>query len=675
MLNFPVYGPHSTPAKQHTVLWLTAMSGVHEPSAADENSEAEPQKASNHAQDDAQDPQTPSKNAKRTSSATLQCPICNEPMVSVHQLNRHIDDSHLDTPESTGEREGTVFKNSGAENSPKDIKAWIKKKIPGDTPSLFVPLKRKTLNLDLLDGNRGFGLSDSLNDTSKSPDRNQNLPLERLPVGTVSPRVSKASEITRSHWRQPSINGTLSCSQPGCKRTLNIKSGIVNCRKCGKLFCNEHSRCKVRLRNPVPGEGKLPMYDTSASGVWCRSCELCYMNKPDFAAGVQVVAHDVTAEFLQLRNGFVDKSMLRRIKLQKRFIKNANIIAERFAASSKQPFWSTLTYPVLGNKTDLLMLEQKQIVGFDNWQDDSASHCAICFTAFNMLIRKHHCRLCGRIVCNDPTGERMFCSLLVPITSFIDRLPNLNYAAVVRDNLAKMHNEPTEAQDRISLRCCVDCKNDLLHSWRLSDEVRGDSDRDIFTIYNGILALKSTISSFLPRYRKLVDEIVKSDVEKDRLDLNKARLRLMTVLKDFEGASTRFRTLFLQLEDGMLCIKPEYANHKQLVLNMYQSTIMFLQDNLETFKLLNAKVQEVDQRTIDKMDVNADEQPRLTKREVREMREKLMVMKEQTFIVEQLIESATKQRKFDEIDLLLGNKNELEKEIAVLEDELGDEGF
>ena len=126
-----------------------------------------------------------------------------------------------------------------------------------------------------------------------------------------------------------------------------------------------------------------------------------------------------------------------------------------------------------------------------------------------------------------------------------------------------------------------------------------------------------------------------------------------------------------------MCIKNEYSNHKQLVLNMYQSTIMFLQDNLETFKSLNAKIQENEKKTIEKMEagVQQTERPRLTKREVREKREKLMVMKEQAFIVENLIDSATKQRKFDEIDLLLGNKNELAKEVGVLEEELGNEGF
>lgn len=614
---------------------------------------------------------------KRTSSATLQCPICNEAMISIHQLNRHIDDTHVESADTQKGREDPSSKLTTNEIVGNDIKSWIKKKLPAEPTSLFSPGKRKTIYLDLLDGNRGFGLSDSLNDASKSPRSKEQLPMELLPLKSVSPRNSRTNEITRSHWRQPSINGALSCSHPSCKRTLNIKNGIVNCRKCGNLFCNEHTHCKVRLRNPEPGEGKLPLYDCTANGVWCRSCETCYLNKPDFVAGVEVTVNDVTVQFQLKRSEFIDTKTLRRIKIQKRFIKNANLITERFVANSRASFWNGFSLSAFNSKNDPLIAQQKQLVGSDNWQDDSITHCAICFTNFNFLIRKHHCRLCGRLVCNDPDGERMYCSILLPITSFIEKLPTLNYANLVKQNLPKMLEVLPESQDRISLRCCVDCKNDLLHSWKVSDELRQESDREIFTIYNGILVLKNTISTLLPRYRKLVEEISQSDADADRLDLNKARLRLMSALKDFEGASTRFRTQFLKLQDGKLCIKNEYSNHKQLVLNMYQSTIMFLQDNLETFKSLNAKIQENEKKTIEKMEagVQQTERPRLTKREVREKREKLMVMKEQAFIVENLIDSATKQRKFDEIDLLLGNKNELAKEIAVLEEELGDEGF
>lgn len=37
------------------------------------------------------------------------------------------------------------------------------------------------------------------------------------------------------------------------------------------------------------------------------------------------------------------------------------------------------------------------------WEDDSTvSHCPICTAAFSLSTRRHHCRLCGRVVCFLP---------------------------------------------------------------------------------------------------------------------------------------------------------------------------------------------------------------------------------------------------------------------------------
>ena len=52
-----------------------------------------------------------------------------------------------------------------------------------------------------------------------------------------------------------------------------------------------------------------------------------------------------------------------------------------------------------------------------------------------------------------------------------------------------------------------------------------------------------------------------------------------------------------------------------------------------------------------------------------------MVMNEQSFIVENLIRTATKERRFDEILSLNDNKKELEGRIRQLEEQLGEHAF
>ncbi|WAR51916.1 hypothetical protein PtB15_1B353 [Puccinia triticina] len=49
------------------------------------------------------------------------------------------------------------------------------------------------------------------------------------------------------------------------------------------------------------------------------------------------------------------------------------------------------------------------------WQDDtSAGDCTLCHTPFDLRIRKHHCRLCGQLVCFKPhsAGPRRCSSLI-----------------------------------------------------------------------------------------------------------------------------------------------------------------------------------------------------------------------------------------------------------------------
>lgn len=65
----------------------------------------------------------------------------------------------------------------------------------------------------------------------------------------------------------------------------------------------------------------------------------------------------------------------------------------------------------------------------------------------------------------------------------------------------------------------------------------------------------------------------------------------------------------------------------------------------------------------------------LTVQEIKQYREELMVVKEQIFLINSMIEDSKKQRKFDEIKTLTYNLKELEGRVTELEQLLGDQGF
>lgn len=49
----------------------------------------------------------------------------------------------------------------------------------------------------------------------------------------------------------------------------------------------------------------------------------------------------------------------------------------------------------------------KQIHEFQWEQDEMVSTCKICLKDFNVSRRKHHCRRCGGIFCNDCSDNKM----------------------------------------------------------------------------------------------------------------------------------------------------------------------------------------------------------------------------------------------------------------------------
>ena len=57
--------------------------------------------------------------------------------------------------------------------------------------------------------------------------------------------------------------------------------------------------------------------------------------------------------------------------------------------------------------------------------------------------------------------------------------------------------------------------------------------------------------------------------------------------------------------------------------------------------------------------------------EEKELKERMIVLEEQRFMVRQMMEEARKKRRFDEVAALRGNLEEVEREISGVEGEIG----
>lgn len=191
--------------------------------------------------------------------------------------------------------------------------------------------------------------------------------------------------ITRAHWQRPT--GQDACSDPICGKRLGAASGQINCRHCGRLFCEEHTMYQMKLSRSAQHE--------PVRGLWYRVCETCYKTREGYSDRTgSERSHFEYFKATRRRN--VDKEYLETSRLETRLTRLTQLLADPPPPEvNSWSLWSALA----GDKERLRSLEQSVVA----WEDDaSVTNCPFCQQPFSQYtLRKHHCRTCGRVVCND----------------------------------------------------------------------------------------------------------------------------------------------------------------------------------------------------------------------------------------------------------------------------------
>lgn len=275
------------------------------------------------------------------------------------QLNRHIDDNHQEL----------------AEEEQDEVKTWFDKQVL--KAKRFQPLS--LINQKL----RGLDVFESNESTTTPPPSTAagKLPLE----GPTDPDEL----ITRRHWQGTTVDDY--CTDPTCGKSLGPLSGSINCRHCGRLFCEEHTMYQMKLSRSANHE--------PVRGYWARVCETCYKSRDGYNnhSGLLV---DHTKAFTDMRTRKVERHNLEVSRLEKRLTKLTRLLAnppERLPAPN-----GSILSPVTslaGQKNPRKIIEQSIVT----WEDDNeVLKCPFCQQEFgSWTFRRHHCRICGRVVCAD----------------------------------------------------------------------------------------------------------------------------------------------------------------------------------------------------------------------------------------------------------------------------------
>jgi rabenosyn-5 len=126
-------------------------------------------------------------------------------------------------------------------------------------------LNQKLKGLDVFESNENQGAGAGAPIPSRSQAPHVGIP---EPPKLIDPE----DLITKDHWQTSSMYDE--CLEPSCGRRLNATNGCVNCRSCGKLFCEEHTMYQMKLSRSARHE--------PVRGIWARVCETCYKSREGY---------------------------------------------------------------------------------------------------------------------------------------------------------------------------------------------------------------------------------------------------------------------------------------------------------------------------------------------------------------------------------------------------------
>lgn len=273
------------------------------------------------------------------------------------------------------------------------------------------------------------------------------------------------------------------CAEPNCCLVLGMTSSRFHCRCCFGWYCKGHAG--------HPGLGMRLSLKTGQAdpvdGVWSRVCQRCFHLRfyRQFAD---------TSQYVPIKNSFSSFQVVRNNQ-----INDLNPLITQMR-SRYLKLLQTITDDPLERKKELRVIP---------WELDSAAdNCRICeiyfYNPMNIVSmkRKHHCRLCGLVICSD-------CSTFI---SFPQPLPP-NY----EDNRFMENTDPAESSSR---RICESCKILVVMMMRRDENVEKDLvlERHYLRTINLINQAKEMLAVFdfhISQMKSILDEGYHSDLFKN----------------------------------------------------------------------------------------------------------------------------------------------------------------
>ncbi|KAJ2966574.1 hypothetical protein NUW58_g10633 [Xylaria curta] len=293
-------------------------------------------------------------------------------------------------------------------------------------------------------------------------------------------------------------------------------------------------------------------------GYWYRVCETCYKSREGYNDHNGFV-RDHTQNFAAIRRKRVDKQTLEISRLEKRLTKLTQLLANPPVEALANGDGSLLS-PVSalnGQRNQRRVLEQSVVT----WEEDAkVLRCPFCQQEFgSWTFRRHHCRICGKVVCADPqTG----CSSEV----------GLNVANTSPGPLEKAEGGSTY----IAIRMCRGCKSTIFAKRDFVESIiQKPADQ---RAYETLRQFERGIELLLPTFQRALVPLQDEDNPPNHAQIQEAaklRKRLTNSFTKYDVAARRIRDM-----------KTDSATQQRLQKAIYQAASSFLHMHMLPLKNL-----------------------------------------------------------------------------------------
>ncbi|GJC94638.1 FYVE zinc finger [Colletotrichum higginsianum] len=439
--------------------------------------------------------------------------------------------------------------------------------------------------------------------------------------------------ITRSHWQRQTSNDR--CTDPTCAKGLGAVNGSINCRNCGRLFCEEHTMYQMRLSRSAQHD--------PVRGYWVRVCETCYKSRDGYNDHNGVLV-DHTSTFAEMRRKRVERQNLEAARLEKRLTKLTQLLAS--APEDVTANGGNLLSPVAtltGQKSQRKLLEQSVVT----WEDDASVT---------------QCPFCQQDPSNEPgNGKAPTTAQPGQLSVDVRMCRGCNHTIFSkRDFAATLVHKPPDQRAYETLRQFERGIRQLMPIFQrtlLALQPEGEDGSDI----SKAPPTHAQIQEASKIRKRLTDAFTKYDMAARRLrdmkTTSKTQLRLQQAV--YAAASSFLHTHMLTLKSVPQILRARSSQSSRLRA-LQSGSVNGSSSSLHLSPLRNQELAESEtasQASETSTAVSALET------EEKEARERLVVLEEQRFMVQQMVDAARDARRFEEVSALTRNVEELDREI------------